>query len=152
LLDGKGLAARIRQEIAAEAQTFQMQTGVTPHLAAVLVGDNPASAVYVRNKQRACEQAGLRSTLHQLPQDATASELLDLVAGLNHDPGVHGILVQLPLPPRTWACSRKADPASHPVHPQAVSGSSWSAAPPLKGRMSSSSAAAKSSESPWRCC
>jgi methylenetetrahydrofolate dehydrogenase (NADP+)/methenyltetrahydrofolate cyclohydrolase len=100
LLDGKGLAARIRQDIAADAVAFQTQTGVTPHMAAVLVGDNAASAVYVRNKQRACEQAGLRSTLHQLPQDATQAELLGLVEGLNHHPEVHGILVQLPLPPQ----------------------------------------------------
>jgi methylenetetrahydrofolate dehydrogenase (NADP+)/methenyltetrahydrofolate cyclohydrolase len=71
---------------------------VVPHLAAVLVGDDPASAVYVRNKQIACEKAGFKSTLHRLPASTAQAELLALVQSLNADPGVHGILVQLPLP------------------------------------------------------
>ncbi|MEX0702949.1 MAG: bifunctional 5,10-methylenetetrahydrofolate dehydrogenase/5,10-methenyltetrahydrofolate cyclohydrolase, partial [Planctomycetales bacterium] len=74
------------------------RTGVTPHLAAVLIGDDPASAVYVRNKERACAQAGLKSTLHRLPADTSQARLLELIAELNAAADVHGILVQLPLP------------------------------------------------------
>src|SRR5262249_324655 len=74
------------------------QTGVQPGLAAVLVGDNDASRLYVTNKRKACEKAGMASWLHELPREATQAELLDLVHRLNGDPQVHGILVQLPLP------------------------------------------------------
>ncbi len=105
LIDGKALAARIRQQISDEARAFRESTGVTPHLAAVLVGDDPASAIYVRNKQRACEEAGLRSTLHRLPAAASQTELLNLVQRLNTEADVHGILVQLPLPPQIDATS-----------------------------------------------
>lgn len=98
IIDGKSKAARMNVELAAKVATFVEQTGVKPHLAAVLVGDDPASAVYVRNKQRACEKAGIASTLHKLGAETTQSELLDLVAKLNADSGVHGILIQLPLP------------------------------------------------------
>jgi methylenetetrahydrofolate dehydrogenase (NADP+)/methenyltetrahydrofolate cyclohydrolase len=88
----------MREEVRAEAHRFQRETSVTPHLLAVLVGDDPASAVYVRNKQRACEAAGIRSTLHRLSAETTQRELLAIVEQANNDPGVHGILVQLPLP------------------------------------------------------
>jgi methylenetetrahydrofolate dehydrogenase (NADP+) / methenyltetrahydrofolate cyclohydrolase len=98
IIDGKAIAARMRRELAEQVAEFQRQSGVTPHLAAVLVGDDPASAVYVRNKQRACEQAGLKSSLHNLPADTPEQDLLDLVGRLNDDESVHGILVQLPLP------------------------------------------------------
>jgi methylenetetrahydrofolate dehydrogenase (NADP+)/methenyltetrahydrofolate cyclohydrolase len=98
IIDGKAIAARIRDKIAAEAAEFTGRTGVAPHLAAVLVGDDPASAVYVRNKQRACEKAGIKSTLHRLSAETTQAELLELVGRLNADHDVHGILVQLPLP------------------------------------------------------
>ena len=98
VIDGTALAQKTRLEIAADAAEFQARTGIVPHLAAVLVGDDPASAVYVRNKQRACEQAGLRSTLERLPAEASEAELLALVERLNSDSTVHGILVQLPLP------------------------------------------------------
>jgi methylenetetrahydrofolate dehydrogenase (NADP+)/methenyltetrahydrofolate cyclohydrolase len=98
IIDGKAIAARIREQIAADTQTFVDQTGIVPHLAAVLVGDDAASAVYVRGKQKACEGAGLRSTLHRLPADTTQDELLAVVAQLNAAADVHGILVQLPLP------------------------------------------------------
>ena len=98
LIDGKGLALRVQQELAAEVQAFQQSSSVEPHLAAVLVGDDPASAVYVRNKQKACERVGMRSTLHKLSGTTTQSELLDLVSRLNEDASVHGILVQVPLP------------------------------------------------------
>lgn len=98
LLDGKQLAQTMQAEIAAEAAALEKSRGIRPGLAAVLVGDDPASQVYVRNKRRACEKAGIASWLHELPATTTQAELLDLVAHLNADPKVHGILVQLPLP------------------------------------------------------
>jgi methylenetetrahydrofolate dehydrogenase (NADP+)/methenyltetrahydrofolate cyclohydrolase len=98
IIDGKAIAADLRARVRDEATEWTRQTGVTPHLAAVLVGDDPASQVYVRNKERACEAAGLRSTLHRLPASTSQSELLGLIDQLNADPAVHGILVQLPLP------------------------------------------------------
>jgi methylenetetrahydrofolate dehydrogenase (NADP+)/methenyltetrahydrofolate cyclohydrolase len=98
LIDGKAVAAEIRTRIAGEAAAFLTQTGKVPHLAAVLVGNDPASAVYVRNKQTACEKAGLKSTLHRLDAATTTEQLLELINQLNADPDTHGILVQLPLP------------------------------------------------------
>jgi methylenetetrahydrofolate dehydrogenase (NADP+)/methenyltetrahydrofolate cyclohydrolase len=98
ILDGKALADEIRVEIAQQVAEFVQTSGVTPCLAAVLVGDDPASQVYVRNKQKACEKNGLLSQLHRLPAATTTDELLALVDRLNRDPAVHGILVQLPLP------------------------------------------------------
>jgi methylenetetrahydrofolate dehydrogenase (NADP+)/methenyltetrahydrofolate cyclohydrolase len=98
LLDGKQLAQTMQAEIAAEAEAFTRQHGIQPGLAAVLVGDNPASQVYVRNKRKACEARGLTSWLHALPAETTQPQLLELLARLNADPAVHGILVQLPLP------------------------------------------------------
>jgi methylenetetrahydrofolate dehydrogenase (NADP+)/methenyltetrahydrofolate cyclohydrolase len=98
LLDGKQLAQTMQAEIAAGAAELVRTRGVRPGLAAVLVGDNPASQVYVRNKRRACEKAGLASWLHHLPADTSQADLLALVGRLNADPAVHGILVQLPLP------------------------------------------------------
>src|SRR5262245_37861607 len=98
IIDGRKIADGIRGEIARDAAEFQSRTGIVPHLAAVLVGDDPASAVYVRNKQAACQKAGLKSTLIKLPAETTGAELLGEVARLNADRSVHGILVQLPLP------------------------------------------------------
>ncbi len=98
IIDGKAIAEKIRGEIAAQVAEFKEQTNCVPHLAAILVGDDPASAVYVRGKQRACEKAGLKSTLHRLPATTSEDELLDLVRMCNHNADVHGILVQLPLP------------------------------------------------------
>jgi methylenetetrahydrofolate dehydrogenase (NADP+)/methenyltetrahydrofolate cyclohydrolase len=100
IIDGNKLAEAMRAEIAARAARLEAEAGATPGLAAVLVGDDPASQIYVRNKRRACEKAGIRSTLHQLGAEASQTELLDLLARLNADPSVHGILVQLPLPPQ----------------------------------------------------
>lgn len=97
-LDGKALAQVMRGEIAAQVAARTAAGKRPPGLAAVLVGDNPASHVYVRNKRKACADAGLASWLHQLPADTTQAQLLDLIAKLNADPEVHGILVQLPLP------------------------------------------------------
>ncbi|HEY1065499.1 MAG TPA: bifunctional 5,10-methylenetetrahydrofolate dehydrogenase/5,10-methenyltetrahydrofolate cyclohydrolase [Pirellulales bacterium] len=98
ILDGQGLAATLRAEAAEKAKLFTERHGVRPTLVAVLVGDDPASAVYVKNKKKACETAGFDGRLLQLPAETTQAELLDVVAKLNADPGVHGILVQLPLP------------------------------------------------------
>jgi methylenetetrahydrofolate dehydrogenase (NADP+)/methenyltetrahydrofolate cyclohydrolase len=98
LLDGKQLAQTMQAEIAAEAAELMRTHGIRPGLAAVLVGDNPASQIYVRNKRRACEKAGLASWLHELPANIREADLLALLARLNADPAVHGILVQLPLP------------------------------------------------------
>ena len=98
ILDGKRLAEELRSETAEQVKRFADSTGVCPHLTAVLVGADPASEVYVRNKRRACERAGLTSSLESLPASATFQELLDVVHRLNRDPRVHGILVQLPLP------------------------------------------------------
>jgi methylenetetrahydrofolate dehydrogenase (NADP+)/methenyltetrahydrofolate cyclohydrolase len=98
ILDGKKLAQQIRSELAEEIVEFIQNNGVSPCLAAVLVGDDPASEVYVRNKRRACEEVGIESRLHRLPDDVSPDELLRVVAKLNKDEEVHGILVQLPLP------------------------------------------------------
>ncbi len=98
ILDGKAMAGTIRAEIAEQAARFTRESGVTPCLAAVLVGDDAASQVYVRGKRKACEAAGMRSELLTPPATTTTEELLDLVGRLNDDPAVHGILVQLPLP------------------------------------------------------
>jgi methylenetetrahydrofolate dehydrogenase (NADP+)/methenyltetrahydrofolate cyclohydrolase len=98
ILDGKALAKKIRTELAAEVVDFIENNGVTPTLAAVLVGDDPASDVYVRNKRRDCDEVGIDSRLHRLPATTAQSELLSLIARLNRDDEVHGILVQLPLP------------------------------------------------------
>jgi methylenetetrahydrofolate dehydrogenase (NADP+)/methenyltetrahydrofolate cyclohydrolase len=98
ILDGKQLAQTMQAELAAEVAEFAQKHGFRPGLAAVLVGDNDASQRYVRNKRKACQQAGMESRLHELPATTSQLELLDLVQRLNEDPGVHGILVQLPLP------------------------------------------------------
>jgi methylenetetrahydrofolate dehydrogenase (NADP+)/methenyltetrahydrofolate cyclohydrolase len=100
LLDGKRLSQALQHEIAAEVAELARTRGLRPGLAAVLVGDNPASQVYVRNKRKACQKAGIDSWLHELPATTTQAELLGLIDRLNGDSPVHGILVQLPLPPQ----------------------------------------------------
>ena len=97
IIDGNALAQHWREQVARDCVALQAR-GVKPGLAVLLVGDNPASQVYVRNKVKACEQAGLHSVLEQLPADLSESDLLARVEALNHDPLIHGILVQLPLP------------------------------------------------------
>ena len=97
LIDGNALAQHWREQVARDCVALQAQ-GVKPGLAVLLVGDNPASQVYVRNKVKACEQAGLHSVLEQWPADLSEADLLARVQALNHDPLIHGILVQLPLP------------------------------------------------------
>lgn len=98
IIDGKAVAAELRSTLASEVSEFVGVSNVQPHLAALLVGEDPASTVYVRNKQKACDKAGIRSTLHRLPAEITEEGLLTLIAQLNHDSSVHGVLVQLPLP------------------------------------------------------
>lgn len=98
IIDGNAMAEAERAQIAKEAAEFQARTGVRPHLAAILVGSDPASAVYVRNKRKACEKAGFGSSEDLLPETTTQAELLALIHKFNQDPKVHGILVQLPLP------------------------------------------------------
>ena len=97
LIDGKAAAARVLAEVQAEVGQLQAQ-GVEPALAVVLVGDDPASHVYVRNKVLRAGEVGIRSLEYRLPADASAEAVLEVVAGLNADAAVHGILVQLPLP------------------------------------------------------
>jgi methylenetetrahydrofolate dehydrogenase (NADP+)/methenyltetrahydrofolate cyclohydrolase len=97
IIDGKAFAARIRARVADEVARLRAG-GVTPGLAVVLVGEDPASAVYVRNKGRQTLEAGMESFEHRLPADTSEAVLLDLIGRLNADPSVHGILVQLPLP------------------------------------------------------
>ncbi len=98
ILDGKAIAQQVEREVAERVRAWRTTSEAVPCLAAVLVGEDPASEVYVRNKRRACERVGLASQLHRLPASTGTAELLELVARLNADPTVHGILVQLPLP------------------------------------------------------
>jgi methylenetetrahydrofolate dehydrogenase (NADP+)/methenyltetrahydrofolate cyclohydrolase len=100
ILDGKQLAQQIRSELAEEVIEFIQNNAVVPCLAAVLVGEDPASEVYVRNKRKACEAVGIESQLHRMKADTSSDDLLKLIAKLNKDGEVHGILVQLPLPPQ----------------------------------------------------
>nr|AAP51122.1 putative methylenetetrahydrofolate dehydrogenase [uncultured bacterium] len=97
LIDGNALSKQLRAEVAVRAAKLS-ERGITPGLAVILVGDNPASQVYVRNKVKACEDAGLHSVLEKYPATMTEAELLARVEALNSDPSIHGILVQLPLP------------------------------------------------------
>jgi methylenetetrahydrofolate dehydrogenase (NADP+)/methenyltetrahydrofolate cyclohydrolase len=98
IIDGKQIAAEIRAEMKQEVAELKEKHGVTPGLAVVLVGEDPASVVYVRNKKRGCEELGINSFEHKLDATATEEEVLGIVEKLNQDNAVHGILVQLPLP------------------------------------------------------
>lgn len=98
IIDGKAISAQVRAEIAEKTRALTERTGILPGLAVVIVGDDPASQVYVRNKHRACEQVGFYSEVHELPADTTQETLEELVDRLNADQRIHGILVQLPLP------------------------------------------------------
>lgn len=97
IIDGKKISAEVRAELKAEVAELKAK-GLTPGLAVVLVGENPASQIYVRNKTKACEEVGIKSFQHTLPGDVKEEALISLIRGLNADTGVHGILVQLPLP------------------------------------------------------
>ena len=97
LIDGKVISTKIKEELKQEVTEMKAQ-GITPCLAVILVGDDSASAIYVRNKKRACEYVGIESRSYELPEDTTQEELEKLVTSLNEDENVDGILVQLPLP------------------------------------------------------
>jgi methylenetetrahydrofolate dehydrogenase (NADP+)/methenyltetrahydrofolate cyclohydrolase len=100
IIDGKAIAAKIRGEQKERILRLQQQHGVRPGLAVILVGSDPASQVYVRNKVTACKDVGIRSELVEMPATATQDQLLSRIDALNTDPTIHGILVQLPLPPQ----------------------------------------------------
>ncbi len=98
IIDGKAAAAAVRGRVREEAASYEAEAGRAPALATVLVGEDPASQIYIRNKHRACEEAGIRSLHHGLPAETTENELLELVGHLGLDDDVDGILVQLPVP------------------------------------------------------
>jgi methylenetetrahydrofolate dehydrogenase (NADP+)/methenyltetrahydrofolate cyclohydrolase len=98
VIDGKAVAAKVRSEVAARARAYSEKFGRRPGLAVVQVGEDPASTVYVRNKRRTCEEVGIESFAHDLPASTTEDELLVLVARLNKDARIDGILMQMPLP------------------------------------------------------
>tara|TARA_B100001939_G_scaffold315853_1_gene301388 strand:+ start:23876 stop:24760 length:885 start_codon:yes stop_codon:yes gene_type:complete len=98
IIDGKAFAARLKENVAQQVAHLKEQHNLTPGLAVVIVGEDPASQIYVRNKNKSTREAGMNSFEHRLPAETTQEELLALVDTLNNDPAVHGILVQLPLP------------------------------------------------------
>ncbi len=98
LIDGKAFAAGLRARVAAQVRALKEDHNLTPGLAVVLVGEDPASRIYVGNKAKLTEEVGMKSVQHTLPADTSQKQLLTLVEGLNADPAIHGILVQLPLP------------------------------------------------------
>ncbi len=98
IIDGKEIARQIRLQLREEVQTLVSEHGITPGLAVILVGSNPASQVYVRMKKQACAEVGITSFSHELPAETSEGALLSLIDTLNNHPSVHGILVQLPLP------------------------------------------------------
>ena len=98
IIDGKAVSASVRERIAKETAEFVKETGVTPGLAVIIVGENPASQVYVRNKHKACQDVGMYSVVIEMPGDTTQAQLLEKVDELAKDNAIHGILVQLPLP------------------------------------------------------
>ena len=100
IIDGRAVADRIQAELTADVERFLDQFGYSPGLGAVLAGDDPASAQYVRMKQRACEKVGIESVTHEMTASSTQQQVEDVIRQLNDDPHVHGILVQLPLPPQ----------------------------------------------------
>lgn len=122
LIDGKVVAKAVKEEVRSRVEALKAR-GIRPGLATVLVGDDPASHVYVRNKQRTCEELGMHSVGHELPATTSQADLLVLIDRLNRDPAIHGILVQLPLPkplrsePILYAVSPDKDvDGLHPVN------------------------------------
>ena len=113
IIDGKAIAEELKREVRTGTDALVAQGRRRPGLAVVMVGENPASAVYVRNKRRSCEQAGIGSAAHDLPAATSEAELLALIDRLNADPAIDGILVQLPLPPqiRADAVIERIDPS-----------------------------------------
>ena len=123
IIDGKAIAASLRTKVAGEVMRLKAEHGITPGLAVVLAGNNPASETYVGSKAKVTKEAGMNSFDHRLPETAREADLLALVRKLNADPAVHGILVQLPLPPQidTATVVAAIDPAKdvdgfHPVN------------------------------------
>ena len=98
IIDGRAIAIQLKERIRAELAQFTTDHSFAPCLAVIIVGENPASLVYVRNKRRGCEEVGIKSIIHQLPDDTTETSLIKLIEQLNQDTSVHGILLQLPLP------------------------------------------------------
>src|SRR5437016_13096574 len=122
VMDGKLVAAEVKQEVSGRVKHLQQQ-GVSPWLSTVLVGEDPASATYLRAKHKACEEVGIKSENHHLPSDTPQDKLEALIDRLNHDERVHGILVQLPLPKHLDEEQRmdslnatKQDDGLHPVN------------------------------------
>jgi methylenetetrahydrofolate dehydrogenase (NADP+)/methenyltetrahydrofolate cyclohydrolase len=103
IIDGKAVAKEVQKQIKDDVEGLERRWGLVPGLAVVLVGDDPASHIYVRNKEKACKEVGIKSFEHLLPATISEKELLALVHQLNKDKSVHGILVQLPLPPHIHA-------------------------------------------------
>ena len=127
LMDGKAVSAAVRGRIRLDCEAFAKRFGRAPGLSVILVGNDPASCVYVRNKKRACEEVGFSSSVYELPGNTTEEELLSLIDRLNRDPAVDGILVQLPLPAHldekavTLAIRPEKDvDAFHPINVGAV--------------------------------
>jgi len=157
-IDGAALAKKIRSEVATRAAALTAR-GVKPGLAVVLVGENPASEIYVRNKVAACEQAGFHSVREQYPADLTEEQLLARIAALNADPAIHGILVQLPLPAHLNAhrvieaiAADKDVDGFHVSNAGLLRKCSKPRTCRCAARKPSSSARATSSANPWRCC
>lgn len=123
IIDGKAVSANLRGQIKNESADFEKKTGVKPGLAVIIVGEDPASQIYVRNKGKACEEVGFYSEIHRLPEQTTEEELLSLVHSLNENDKIHGILVQSPLPKHldealivnNIDCNKDVD-AFHPVN------------------------------------
>jgi methylenetetrahydrofolate dehydrogenase (NADP+)/methenyltetrahydrofolate cyclohydrolase len=113
IIDGKAMAAQIREEVKDEVAKLTAKYSKAPGLEVILIGDNPASAIYVRNKGRACENVGIRSETHHLPSTVSTKEVLDLIDRLNADETVHGLFVQLPVPDQVdeKALQRRISPA-----------------------------------------
>lgn len=98
ILDGLATAKQIREEIKADVAQFAAETGITPHLAVIIVGEDPASQVYVNMKKKASIAAGMHSTVHELPANSSQEQIIEIIEALNADPSVHGIMVQHPVP------------------------------------------------------
>lgn len=98
IIDGKKVAQDLRVQISEETKTFRQETNIQPHLVVIIVGANPASQTYVRNKKKGCEEVGMKSTIIEMPETTSEDDLLSKIQMLNDDVDVHGILVQLPLP------------------------------------------------------
>ena len=98
ILDGAATSRQIREEIKAEVESFVAETGSTPHLAVMIIGEDPASKVYVNMKKKACLAAGMLSTVHELPENSSQQQVIEIIEQLNADPHIHGIMVQHPVP------------------------------------------------------